>query len=109
LKIQDPNKYYWMIPVPGEWHWTYHILKGIFAMYHESIFLPFAEMLGFSYVDITAENFHYAEDLLEMVCTNNTYMNNYQLILVDYHMHLALDQKMFEESYSRNNHNTVVA
>jgi hypothetical protein len=67
LRLKNPNKYHWMIPIPGEWHWTWHILKGIFAMYHESILLPFAHMLGFKKVDKTANNFHYAEDLLEKV------------------------------------------
>ena len=67
LKLQDPNKYSWLIPVPGEWHWTWHITKGMFKMYHESIFQPFGEMLGYKYVDAEATYFHYSEDLLEMV------------------------------------------
>jgi hypothetical protein len=67
LRMRQPVKYIWMIPVPGEWHWTWHILQGIFGHYTDSILLPFAKLLGFSVVDKKAKVFHYAEDLLEMV------------------------------------------
>ncbi len=57
-----PKKYGWLIPIPGGWHWTWHILKGIFHVYHELILLPFAKMLGFSKLDKQVKNFHYVED-----------------------------------------------
>src|ERR1700761_6329806 len=56
-----------MIPVPGEWHWTWHIIKGIFVLYYDSILLPCAKAMGYSTLDREAKNFHYAEDLLQIV------------------------------------------
>jgi hypothetical protein len=67
LHLQNPTEYHWMIPVPGEWHWTWHIIKAIFRLYYYTILLPFSRVLGFSKLDKKADNFHYAEDLLEMV------------------------------------------
>ena len=67
LRQKNQNKYNWMIPIPGEWHWTWHIIKGIFRMFYDSILHPFAKVLGFKSLDKKADNFHYAEDLLEMV------------------------------------------
>ena len=67
LRTEEPQKYGWMIPVPGEWHWLWHILKGIFRLYYDTILLPFSKMLGFSSLDKEANNFHYAEDFLQMV------------------------------------------
>ena len=64
---RDPEKYRWLIPVPGEWHWTWHILKAIYIMYYDTILLPLALELGFSRLDKEVKDFHYAEDLLEMV------------------------------------------
>ena len=43
LRMKQPLKYHWMIPVPGEWHWTWHILKAIYAKFYDSILLPFAK------------------------------------------------------------------
>lgn len=67
LLLRNPAKYFWLIPMPGEWHWTWHILKGIYKMYYRSILLPFSKIIGFRSLDEKADNFHYAEDLLEMV------------------------------------------
>lgn len=67
LHLKDPQKYHWLIPVPGEWHWTWHILKAIFKMYYSSMLLPLSKVLRFSSLDPEAKNFHYAEDFLEMV------------------------------------------
>ena len=67
LRQKNQNKYNWIIPIPGEWHWTWHIIKGIFRMFYDSILHPFAKVLGFKSLDKKADNFHYAEDLLEMV------------------------------------------
>lgn len=36
-------------------------------MYYKSILLPFSKIIGFRNLDPKADNFHYAEDLLEMV------------------------------------------
>ena len=67
LHVNYPEKYNWLIPVPGEWHWTWHILQGIYKMYYKVYLLPFSKVLGFRTLDAEAKNFHYAEDLLEMV------------------------------------------
>ena len=64
---RNPQKYHWLIPVPGEWHWTWHILKAIYLVYYDTILLPFAQELGYSSLDREVKDFHYAEDLLEMV------------------------------------------
>src|ERR1700728_3688783 len=34
LKLRFPTQYHWMVPIPGGWHWTWHILKGIFLVYY---------------------------------------------------------------------------
>lgn len=62
-----PEKYHWLIPVPGEWHWTWHILKAIYRLYGVSILLPFSQILGIPNLDLEANNFHNAEDFLEIV------------------------------------------
>ena len=66
LRIDFPHKYFWVIPVPGEWHWTWHILQAIFIVYGEFIIFPLALKLGFKSIDLKAKNFHYAEDILEI-------------------------------------------
>jgi hypothetical protein len=67
LRKKYADKYSWLVPIPGEWHWTWHILKAIFKMFGITILKPFADILGFSSLDLEANNFHYAEDLLQMV------------------------------------------
>ena len=67
LRLLRQKKYKWLIPIPGGWHWTWHILKGIYLMYYDFILLPFSKMLGYRSLDKTVANFHYAEDFLEMV------------------------------------------
>ena len=67
LVVNNPAKYKWMIPVPGEWHWTWHIIKGIYRLYFKTILFPFAKHTGFRTLDEEALNFHYAEDFLEMI------------------------------------------
>lgn len=67
LHVRQPVKYQWLIPMPGEWHWTWHIIIAIYKVYYDSILLPFAKLLGFLKLDPKAVNFHYAEDLLQMV------------------------------------------
>lgn len=64
LHKRYPEKYGWLIPVPGEWHWTWHIIKAIYATYYWHILLPFSQKIGFSKLDREAKDFHYAEDLL---------------------------------------------
>ena len=67
LKKQFPTKYSWAIPVPGEWHWCWHILQGIYKIWGTSMFLPLSRVLNYSTFDVSARNFHYAEDFLQMV------------------------------------------
>ena len=67
LRKLYPKKYSWLIPIPGGWHWTWHILKGIFICFHATILLPFAKHLGFTKLDAEVKNFHYSEDFLEIV------------------------------------------
>ena len=67
LRKKYADKYSWLVPIPGEWHWTWHILKAIFKIFGITILKPFADILGFSSLDLEANNFHYAEDLLQMV------------------------------------------
>ena len=37
LKLKEPEVYKYLIPFPGEWHWNWHILKGIFVVWGEYI------------------------------------------------------------------------
>ena len=67
LKKLFPGKYSWIIPVPGEWHWTWHILQGIYRVWGTSMFLPLSCTLNYSTLDVTARNFHFAEDFLQLV------------------------------------------
>lgn len=67
LKKMYPNKYDWVIPVPGEWHWTWHIMQGIFRMWGVSHFRPWSHAMGFANLDVHCKNFHYGEDFLQMV------------------------------------------
>ena len=74
--------------VPGEWHWSWHILKGIFRKYHHTILWPLAKVMGYSSLDENVANFHYVEDFLEMVT-------------------IAI-QKWVEENYSKYPNKTIV-
>ena len=67
LKKQFPAKYSWVIPVPGEWHWSWHILQGIYKIWGTSVFLPLSRTLNYTTLDVTARNFHFAEDFLQLV------------------------------------------
>jgi hypothetical protein len=67
LRKNHPQKYGWLIPLPGEWHWMWHIIKGIFRVYSDLILRPVAILQGYSTFDAEANNFHYAEDILQMV------------------------------------------
>lgn len=67
LKMQFPSKFSWVVPVPGEWHWTWHILKGIFRIYGKSHFVPWSVQLNYSSLDVECKSFHYAEDFLQIV------------------------------------------
>ena len=67
LRAQNPNKYSWLVPIPGEWHWNWHILKGIYKLYGHYILVPLSQQLGYSNLDVKCSNFHYAEDFLQLV------------------------------------------
>lgn len=67
LHCKNPAEFGWLIPVLGEWHWTWHILKAIYQVYYTTILWPFAKLLGYHSLNIEADNFHYAEDFLEIV------------------------------------------
>jgi hypothetical protein len=67
LRLSKAKKYNWLIPIPGGWHWTWHILKGIFLVYYSFVLLPFSKMLGYKSLDESVANFHYSEDFLEIV------------------------------------------
>lgn len=57
----------WVIPVPGEWHWCWHILQGIFKIWGDYMFVPLSRTLNYLNLDVSARNFHYAEDFLQLV------------------------------------------
>ena len=67
LKLKFPNKFSWVIPVPGEWHWTWHILKAIFKIWSESHFVPWSVVLNYSSLDVNCKSFHYGEDFLQII------------------------------------------
>ena len=66
-RVRDPVKYAWVIPVPGEFHWTWHILRGIFLLYGNYILLPLSKILNYKNLDLKADIYHYAEDFFELV------------------------------------------
>jgi hypothetical protein len=67
LRKMQPIKYSWLIPIPGEFHWNWHILKGIFILWGKHLLLPFSKLFGYSTLDLECNNFHYAEDFLQTV------------------------------------------
>lgn len=67
LKHENPEKWCWIVPIPGEWHWLWHIVQGIYVMYAEVFFLPISRILGFKSFDLKAKNYHYAEDFLQLL------------------------------------------
>ena len=67
LKKRFPRKFSWVIPVPGEWHWSWHILQAIFKVWGAYMLLPLSRILNYSNLDLSARNFHYAEDFLQLV------------------------------------------
>ena len=67
LKKQFPRKFSWVIPVPGEWHWNWHILQAIYKIWGTYLLLPLSHVLNYSNLDLKAQNFHFAEDFLQMV------------------------------------------
>jgi hypothetical protein len=67
LKRSYPDKYGWMIPVPGEFHWTWHVLKGIFHVWGTYLLVPFSRILGLTKLDLDAKVFHMAEDILQQI------------------------------------------
>lgn len=67
LRKAEPDYYGWLIPLPGEWHWTWHITKGIFKIFGKTFLLPFSKVLLFKNLDLEANNWHYAEDILEII------------------------------------------
>ena len=67
MHIDNPAMYHWLVPVPGEWHTLWHTLKGVYHIYYNTILFPFSKVFGFKSLDRECKNFHYGEDLLEMV------------------------------------------
>lgn len=68
LKIKQPDDFKYVIPFPGEWHWNWHILQGIFKIWGHYLLKPFAvSVLGYKNFDVKCKNFHYGEHLLEVV------------------------------------------
>ena len=110
MVVQDPVKYNWMIPVPGEWHWTWHIIKGIYRMFYTTVLKPFSVILGFSSLDDEAVNFHYAEDFLEMVtiaiqkwidsCLQNYSRHNNNFTITEWLHSIRRNKPAYELAYA---------
>jgi len=67
LRKIKPDLYNWIIPIPGEWHWTWHILKGIFRAYGQYLLQPLSQHLHFPNFDNNCKKFHNAEDILQII------------------------------------------
>ena len=67
LKKRHPHRFSWVVPIPGEWHWTWHILKAIIKVWGASHFVPWSKVLGFAAFDVDCKVFHYGEDFLQIV------------------------------------------
>jgi len=66
LKILFPGEFDWLVPIPGEWHWNWHILQGIYKIWSEDILRPLSQVIGFKTLDPKCKNFHHGEDFLEL-------------------------------------------
>lgn len=89
LRTRQPDKYRWLVPIPGEWHWQWHILKGIYKVFGSTILLPLSRTLGYRELDLEAKNFHYAEDFLEIVTIG---ILNFALPLLEKRSNLTVQQ-----------------
>ena len=67
LRSSENDQFSWVIPVPGEFHWHWHILKGIFRIYGEYLFVPMSRVLNYTSLDVECKIFHYAEDFLQIL------------------------------------------
>ena len=67
LRLKFPELYSWVIPFPGEWHWNWQTLRGIFKIYGHYLLLPFSHRLGYKKLDCKGDNFHHSEHFLEVV------------------------------------------
>lgn len=67
MKVKNPKDLQFCIPFPGEWHWTWHILQGIFKIWGYDILLPFSQVLTYKNLKIKEPEFHYGEHFLEQV------------------------------------------
>lgn len=67
LRNRKPEKFGWVVPVPGEFHWHWHILKGIFRLYSDDILYPFATYINYPAFDPECNNFHKGEDFFQIV------------------------------------------
>jgi hypothetical protein len=66
LKLKYPGEFDWLVPIPGEWHWNWHILKGIYKIWSEDILRALSQVIGFKSLDPKCKNFHHGEDFLEI-------------------------------------------
>lgn len=66
-KIKNPGAGDWLVPFPGEWHWNWHILQGIYKIWGHDILRAFSLVLEYKNLDIKCQHFHYGEDFLEIV------------------------------------------
>ena len=67
LRLRFPTEFQWVVPIPGEWHWEWHILRGIFRLWGHYLLKPLSVILGYKNLDLTCKVFHYGEDFLEVV------------------------------------------
>jgi hypothetical protein len=67
MKIKNLQEMGFCIPFPGEWHWSWHILQGIFKKWGHDILIPFSQVLTYKNLKIKEPEFHYAEHFLEKV------------------------------------------
>lgn len=67
LRIAAPEQYQWLVPIAGDFHWYWHVLKGIFRVWGRWMFVPIARLLEWRKFDLAAKNFQFAEDFFNLI------------------------------------------
>ena len=47
LKRYDPDRYCWLLPLPGEWHFQCHVLMALHRLWYKALVESLVEELGF--------------------------------------------------------------
>ena len=83
-----------------------HLLLQNTQVYYHTILLPFSRVIGFKKLDAEALNFHYAEDLLEMVTIaigdwiNNCLAKHHNITVMQWLHAIKSNRPAYETAYA---------